>query len=89
MDNSKVVIDEQYREVARKKILQQQYEILVKLNENTPVAWEIKEIDKENILQCFTEWVNVSYNPEVLNSLPNHCVMSRLFEYIQDNRHTA
>lgn len=70
-------------------MLSQQFEILVKLNENTAIAWEIKEIDNENILQCFAEWVSVSYNPQVLNSLPNHSLMAKLFEYIQDNRHTS
>jgi hypothetical protein len=88
VDNSRLVIDEEYREIAKGKLLAQQYAILLKLNEITAAAWEIESIDNENILQCFIEWVTVRYNPDVLNSLPNHYAMNKLFEYVQDERRT-
>lgn len=88
VDNSRLVIDEEYREVAKDKLLAQQYAILIRLNEITSAAWEIEVIDNENILQCFIEWVTVRYNPQVLNSLPDHYAMKKLFEYVQDDRRT-
>jgi hypothetical protein len=63
IDNSRLVIDEEFREIAKNKLLAQQYSILIKLNEITTAAWEIESIDNENILQCFIEWVTISYNP--------------------------
>lgn len=74
--------------MAKHKLEAQQFAILLKLNEITTAAWEIESIDNENILQCFIEWVTVSYNPQVLNSLPNHYAINKLFEYIQDDRRT-
>lgn len=40
-------------------------------------------------MQCFIEWVTVSYNPQVLNSLPNHYAMNKLFGFVQDERSTG
>lgn len=88
IDNPRLVIDEEYREVARGKLLAQQYSILVKLNEITTAAWEVEQIDKENIIQCFIEWVTVHYNPQVLNSIPNHLALKKLFQYVQDENQT-
>jgi hypothetical protein len=33
--------------------------------------------------------VTVSYNPQVLNSLPDHYAMNRLFQYVTDQRSTS
>lgn len=88
VDNSRLVIDEQLREAAKRKLEGQQFAVLLKLNEITAAAWEIDCIDNENILQCFIEWVTLSYNPQVLNSLPEHYALKKLFEYIQDDRRT-
>lgn len=89
VDNSKFVIDEQCREAARGKLLAQQYDILLQLNQNAPIAWEIPEIDNENILQCFTEWITIHYNPQVLDSLPHHSLTPRLFLHPTHPAHTT
>jgi hypothetical protein len=45
VDNSRLVIDEEYREIAKGKLLAQQYAILLRLNEITAAAWEVATID--------------------------------------------
>jgi hypothetical protein len=34
------------------------------------------------MLECFACWIDISYNPGILNSLPSHCLMEALFRQL-------
>lgn len=33
---------------------------------------------------CFEAWITVNYDPNVLNSLPNHVLFRKVIEHIED-----
>jgi len=59
--------------------------VLINFNSVAPKAWEVEAIDKEYILACFTSWVDLNYNAEVLNSLPNHYLLNTMFKCLQND----
>jgi hypothetical protein len=70
IDNYKVVIEERKRNYLMEYVRSIQVQVLVKLNEVSKQLWEKKDgVRKEIILGCFSNWVAMKYNQQLLKEL--------------------
>ena len=84
LDNSKLVLDDFSRENVKKQIIERQASILTLLNEVADRFWQDPQIDKLQLIYCFTAWVALDESPAVLNSLPEHAMMPKLFSLLYE-----
>lgn len=64
--------------------MSQQKTILMELNKQAPEVWDISNIDREAILGSFTYWMEVTYDPLVVNSLSNHFLLVAAIKSLED-----
>lgn len=81
MDNNRLVVDEESRRRARIRAVEQQQPVLEMLNDQGRALLEMNRIEA-SMLECFTCWVDLAYNPVILNSLPGHSLMQALFRQL-------
>jgi hypothetical protein len=81
VDNNRLVVDEESRRRARTRAVEQQQPVLEMLNDQGRALLEMNRIET-SMLECFACWVDLAYNPGILNSLPGHSLMQALFRQL-------
>jgi hypothetical protein len=81
VDNNRLVVDEESRRMARLRAVEQQQPVLEMLNDQGRALLEMNRIETP-MLECFACWVDLAYNPGILNSLPAHSLMQALFRQL-------
>lgn len=61
--------------------MEQQQPVLEMLNDQGRALLEINKVETP-ILECFACWVDLAYNPSILNCLPGHSLMQALFKQL-------
>jgi len=85
IDNYKVVIEERKRNYLMEYVRSIQVQVLVKLNEVSKQLWEKKDgVRKEIILGCFSNWVAMKYNQQLLKELTGHYVLNAALSHMSD-----
>ena len=79
IDDSKIVIDEISRENAKKRLIEYQIQMLVKLNDESSDLWNNYYVEKDNIIKTFSSWITITYNEMVYTCLPEHYLTSQIF----------
>jgi hypothetical protein len=83
IDNSRLVLDDTSRDQAKREALGQQQGVLEMLHEKGQELWGRSKRMNSALVECFTCWVDLSYNADILNSLCEHSLMQRLLEALQ------
>lgn len=63
VDNPKVVIEERKRNFVLEMLKSSHMKVLVELNSTAAKQWELKEVKKTTLLECFKNWVELKYSP--------------------------
>ena len=82
VNNSRVVLDEEYRKIAKEKIKNQQLQVIQILNEAVKTVWYnplvSKMVSKIRIINCFTSWIDLNYDPQIFNSLHDTSLLNEI-----------
>ena len=70
VDNEKVVVEEEKRQHLRQYMKTIQKYVLVELNNVAASCWKDNTVKKTVLLRCFSNWIRIDEDKEVLKSLP-------------------
>ena len=79
IDNNELVVEEDKRMRIRKYLKTIQRTVLIELNNIASLAWNSKEVKPRTLLQCFSNWIDLDLDIEVLESLPGHILLNKAF----------
>lgn len=77
VNNSKVVMGNQSRQKSKLKMGEYQNYVMQLLEEKSCQIWQ-QNLDKTPILDCFENWLELSYNKLLLKELPNSSLFQRI-----------
>lgn len=84
IDSSSLVLEENYRNKAKKRMANQQILVVMALNEKAQEIWSDCRYDKEPIITCLEWWIDIKHNQEMLSVLPDLFIFKGVVETLRD-----
>lgn len=84
IDSSSLVLEENYRHKAKKRMANQQILVVMALNERAQEIWSDCRYDKEPIITCLEWWIDIKHNQEMLSVLPDLFIFKGVVETLRD-----
>ena len=71
IDSSELVIEEDLRKEAMQILVAEQQNTLMQLNDEKNL-WNNEAIKKKILFECFNNWINFTYDPDIYSALHQH-----------------
>lgn len=82
-----MVLSRKDRKAVKNKLIAVQGNVLHTLSQASQAVWGDYCFDKENIIKCFTAWINLKEEPNILNCLNQLPLFTNIIQLLQDNRY--